>query len=66
MDKNISKKELRLEYIRLQNELNEFTEYYSTDIFGYDNNLILTDELQKKYDSLIEKLEMIRKEYKAR
>ena len=47
---NDKKKEIRKEYIKLQDELTSFIEYYSTEADGWENGMILDAEDKKEYE----------------
>ena len=59
------KKEIRKEYIKLQDELNSFTEYYSTDADGWEDGMILNSEDKKEYEELKNKIAELKLQYKT-
>ena len=58
------KRLIRQEYIKIQEELNGFIEYYSTEALGWDEGLILSPESKKEYLLLKEKIVNLKNEYK--
>ena len=61
---NETKKEIRAEYIKLQNQLTEFIEYYSTDAEGWEHGMILSPEDKKEYEQLVSKIAKLKEQYK--
>lgn len=58
------KRLIRQEYIKLQEELNYFIEYYSTEALGWEEGLILNPDNKKEYINLKEKIIKLKTEYK--
>ena len=63
--KKLSKKELREQYIKKSNELNEFIELYSTTISGWDDDMVINDANKEEYEKLQNEVSELAELYKT-
>lgn len=59
-----TKKEIRREYIKAQNELTDFIMEYTSSISGFDEGLAITDNNEDEYERLKARVDELKLEYK--